>query len=391
MSTYLIVSAEFLTTGGQDRANFALASYLARQGHRVHLVAHQVDDAVLREGDVTWHRAAKPLGSTYLGESFLQRIGTTAARELARDDARVITNGGNCDWPADASWVHYVHAAYERQTDGVMRRLRFGLYHRRFTSNERRAVARARVVIANSRRTSRDVERLLAIAPEKIHTIYYGIDPSCFHPAPDGPPQTSMSAVESRVANTVLFIGALGDRRKGMDVVLRAWQVLCSDPAWQARLLVVGSGAEVPRWKTRIAQAGLSDRVELLGFRTDIADLMRNSIALVSPTRYEAYGLAAHEALCCGVPAIVSAGAGVAERYPQDLTHLLLRDPEDADDLVHKIRACAEPSKPQRAALRRLADELRTRTWHDMAADIERLIESARRSPASQTQLVSTA
>jgi len=37
---------------------------------------------------------------------------------------------------------------------------------------------------------------------------------------------------------------------------------------------------------------------------------------LVSPVRYEAYGLNVQEALCCGVPAIVSACAGVAERYP---------------------------------------------------------------------------
>src|SRR5688572_8437495 len=85
MSTYLIVSAAFLTTGGQDRANHALASYLARRGHRVHLVAHEVDDALLRAGDVTWHRAPKPLNSTLLGEPLLQRIGTRIARELARD------------------------------------------------------------------------------------------------------------------------------------------------------------------------------------------------------------------------------------------------------------------------------------------------------------------
>ena len=37
------------------------------------------------------------------------------------------------------------------------------------------------------------------------------------------------------------------------------------------------------------------------------------------PARYEAYGLAVHEALCRGLPALVSASAGVAERYPADL------------------------------------------------------------------------
>ena len=44
---------------------------------------------------------------------------------------------------------------------------------------------------------------------------------------------------------------------------------------------------------------------------------------LIHPARYEAYGLAVHEALCRGLPALVSATAGVAERYPEDLGQLL--------------------------------------------------------------------
>ena len=379
MSTYLIVSADFTTRGGQDRANYALASYLARLGHRVHVVAHEVEEALLQEGDVTWHRAPKPLGSTFLGEPFLQRIGTKVARALKRDDARVITNGGNCDCPADANWVHYVHAAYAREPDGAVRKVRYKLYHRRFTSNERRAIGRARVVIANSHRTARDLERLVGIAPESTHVIYYGIDATRFHPPASAPASSS-----------VLFIGALGDRRKGMDTVFRAWQILCADPGWSAKLLVVGCGADVPCWRARIADARLNDRIELLGFRDDIPDLLRSSIALVSPTRYEAYGLAVHEAICCGVPAIVSADAGVAERFPTDLSHLLLPDPNDADELARKLRTCATMSDDQRAALRRFSDQLRRRTWDDMSAEIERLIESARRSPASRTLALST-
>ena len=39
---------------------------------------------------------------------------------------------------------------------------------------------------------------------------------------------------------------------------------------------------------------------------------------MVHPARYEAYGLGVHEAICRGLPAIVSAGAGIAELYPAD-------------------------------------------------------------------------
>jgi glycosyltransferase involved in cell wall biosynthesis len=379
MSTYLIVSAAFLTTGGQDRANHALASYLARRGHRVHLVAHQVDDALLREGDVTWHRAPRPLNSTLLGEPFLQRLGTKVARAMSGDDTRIITNGGNCDCPADANWVHYVHAAYARQPDGAARRLRYRVAHKRFVANERSALARARLVIANSHRTAHNLEMHVNVPRATVHVLYYGTDPAQFHP-PVGPLQ--------RVGNTVLFIGALGDRRKGFDTVFRAWNVLCADPAWTLNLAVVGRGADVARWRSRINASGLSHRINLLGFRDDVPDLVRESPALVAPTGYEPYGLGVHEALCCGVPAIVSAGAGVAERYPHELRHLLLTDSEDAEDLARRLRACISMSSDARAALRRFSDDLRSRTWDDMAADIVKLIEDARRSPASQKVLV---
>ena len=38
--------ADFVGNGGMDRANLALARYLADSGHPVHLVAHSVDAAV---------------------------------------------------------------------------------------------------------------------------------------------------------------------------------------------------------------------------------------------------------------------------------------------------------------------------------------------------------
>ena len=51
----------------------------------------------------------------------------------------------------------------------------------------------------------------------------------------------------------------------------------------------------------------------------------------------EAYGLAVHEALCCGVPVIVSSSAGIAERMPAALAGLLLHDVNSADDLATRF------------------------------------------------------
>ena len=41
MTRWVLATGDFTTWGGMDRANHALASYLARSGREVHLVAHR--------------------------------------------------------------------------------------------------------------------------------------------------------------------------------------------------------------------------------------------------------------------------------------------------------------------------------------------------------------
>ena len=42
MKPYLIVTGDFVKTGGMDRANYALARYVAERGAETHLVAYRV-------------------------------------------------------------------------------------------------------------------------------------------------------------------------------------------------------------------------------------------------------------------------------------------------------------------------------------------------------------
>ena len=74
-------------------------------------------------------------------------------------------------------------------------------------------------------------------------------------------------------------------------------------------------------------------RINFLGFIAICRRLLAAADVLVHPARYEAYGLAVHEALCRDIPAIVSREAGVAERFPAALEPLLLDDPDSVDEL----------------------------------------------------------
>src|SRR5262249_41050288 len=148
---------------------------------------------------------------------------------------------------------------------------------------------------------------------ERVHTVYYGIDPDSFIPASDPERRAALTRIGlSADRPWLLFVGALGDRREGFDTLFQSWAMLCRDPNWDANLLVAGIGAELADWQRRVHVEGLAQRIRFLGFRSDVPELLRACDALVSPTRYEAYGLVVHEALCAGVPALVSAASGVA-------------------------------------------------------------------------------
>ena len=188
---FALVSGDFVKTGGMDRANYALASYLARRGRPVHLVAHRADADLVGQGAVTLHRVPKPLNSYLLGEPLLDRAGRRWAARVAAAGGRVVVNGGNCDW-GDVNWVHYVHAAWPpRGAGGLLRRAQAGL--RPPHGPGRRAEGRCGGPGSSWPTRSRPAPALidrLGLAPERVHTVYYGTDPARFRPAdaePSGP------------------------------------------------------------------------------------------------------------------------------------------------------------------------------------------------------------
>jgi glycosyltransferase involved in cell wall biosynthesis len=378
MSQFLIVSGDFVKTGGMDRANYALAAYLAARGDEVDLVAHRVAGDLEERPNVTFHRVPKPLGSYMLGGPMLRRAGLRRARQVAASGGRVVVNGGNCDW-GDVNWVHHVHAAdAARPAGSPLRKLKGRIDYRIHLAEERVAIRKARLVITGCERSRSDVIEKIGARPELVHAVYYGIDAAIFRPAGDD----ERTALRERLGwaagrPKVAFVGALGDRRKGFDTLFAAWEALCKDSGWDADLIVVGRGAEVPAWKARAEEAGLAGRVEFLGFVRELPDLFRACDAHVLPSRYEGYSLVTQEATGCGVPAFITATAGIAERYPEGLRDLLIPDPEDVSDLVARLRRWRGRMAEDRAAVAAFSEQVRAQTWDRMSEQIVGLIKAS--------------
>jgi hypothetical protein len=382
---WVLVSAGFHEQGGQSKANAALADYLLARGTRVHLVGHDFDGRFLAHAGCTAHRVPRPGGKDMLGVLWLRRRGRRVARAVcaAQSESRVVVNGGCCHW-ADVNWVHFVHAAWRPTLAGAawrpsLKEAAAGLLFRR---HERQALRAARLVLANSERTRRELTDRLGLDPCKVRTLYYGGE-ATWHPAT----QEECAVARARLGQAAgrplaLFLGGLGhDERKGFDTLWRVWAALCADPAWDADLLVAGAGAASGQWEARIAAAGLTRRVRLLGFTDRVFDLLAAADLLVSPVRYEPYGLNVQEAVCRGVPALVSARAGVVEQFPPDLAEMVLPDPDDAGGLAVRLRRWRADVDGWRRRFAPLGAALRARGWDTMAAEIVALAEAETRPP----------
>ena len=312
-----------------------------------------------------------------LGSVLLNRAGRNVARSLRAERAHVIINGGNCHWPG-VNWVHYVHAAYRPGRQGVPWLYRIKNRVENFVNcrAERRIFKQSPLLIANSERTKQDLIAHCAVPPKAIQVVYLGMDTAAFRRASQDERLEKRRQLNlTKTDRLILFVGALGlDQRKGIDTLLSSLRFLSSSLARQTTLLVAGPG-KLEFWRKFSAAQGHLARVILLGAREDVSDLMAAADLMVSPTRYESYGMAVHEALCRGLPAIVAKAAGVAERFTEDLAELLLPNPDDAVELARRIECFFGEGLRLQPAIDALGGRLLNWSWTDMAAQMSQLIE----------------
>jgi glycosyltransferase involved in cell wall biosynthesis len=376
---WVLVTGGVHNAGGMDRANAALVSYLCNRKTPVDLITHRVDARVIRNAAINTFLVGRPLSSFFMAQRNLRFVGMRVARETVRrcPDARVVVNGGNCEWP-DINWVHCLHRNWELVDGGAPMwiRVKNRLEKQIARKNELRALRSARYIVCNSKNTYSAIIELLGSRSQYVKTIYLGADCKWKTAFERKEPARAWLGIPTD-RPLVTFIGALGyDCNKGFDTLWDAWRRLCARPEWDADLVVAGGGRALSVWRRALERPEIADRIRFLGHTDKIGEVLAAADLLVSPVRYESYGLNVQEALCYGVPAIVSACAGVAERYFPECNDLLLPDPEDARDLARRMLRWRPNIEDTKRRIEPMAQMLRDHTWNDMAREIVEFVES---------------
>lgn len=96
-----------------------------------------------------------------------------------------------------------------------------------------------------------------------------------------------------------------------------------------------GAGETMERCKKLVADMGLGDRVNFLGYCNNVRELFKEYDIAIQSSNYEGFGIGALEAMASGLPVVASDVPGLREVVSGG--GLLFR-PEDAEDLASKIR-----------------------------------------------------
>ena len=187
----------------------------------------------------------------------------------------------------------------------------------------------------------------------RLVQIYKGHDPAWFKAA------SRSDLRQFGVPDHAIVIGCTANTRpiKGVPVLIESIRLLMND--WPVHLLLVGHNKD-HELEHLLKDESLRSRIHLAGFRIDAPELMGACDMFVMPTlKNEGLSKAVMEAMCMGVPCIVSAVGGMVELIAHDQSGKIV-PPGNPSVLAEAIRAYARDTTLRhthgQAAMKRIKD-----------------------------------
>jgi glycosyltransferase involved in cell wall biosynthesis len=197
---------------------------------------------------------------------------------------------------------------------------------------------------------------------DKIELCYNGLATNEFFPA-----EVSRPAVLSEAS---LVIGTVCVLRpeKALPLLQEAFaQVLHLDP--RMKLLIVGSGPELPNLQQNAAKLGIAGASVFVPATRDVAAWMRSMDIFVLPSYSEAFSNSLLEAMACGRATVGSRVGGTPELTGANEERGLLFESGSAGDLALKLSALIADANLRRTLGSRAARFVRERLTIEIAAE----------------------
>jgi L-malate glycosyltransferase len=188
---------------------------------------------------------------------------------------------------------------------------------RSFWEITRFSIRRSDGITAVSEYLKRETVDKFQVPAEDIEVIPNFIDPA--HYDRDRYPCRKQAFLETG-EKLVMHVSNFRPVKRVRDVVRIFARIAREVPA---RLALVGDGPDRPEAADEAQRLGVADRVIFLGKQESVAELLACADLFLLPSESESFGLAALEAMACGVPVIASDAGGIPEVVDHGVTGFL--------------------------------------------------------------------
>jgi len=191
---------------------------------------------------------------------------------------------------------------------------------------ERVALESADAVIAVSQGSRSDILACYpAIAAERVHVVYNGIDTAQYQPDPATDVLERFGVDPHRPS--VVFVGRI-TRQKGVPLLLRA--AASFDPS--AQLVLCAGAADTPEIEAEVAAGVKRLQAQRDGIvwidqmlpKSDVIQLLSHATVFACPSIYEPLGIVNLEAMACEAAVVASATGGIVEVVDDERTGFLV-------------------------------------------------------------------
>lgn len=140
--------------------------------------------------------------------------------------------------------------------------------------------------------------------------------------------------------NTILAVGRLdAGYYKGFDILIKAFGNTSRKNDWILQIVGGGSDKSFEKYKNLAKQCGVEDRVEFLGFTSNVLDLYRSAGIFVLSSRYEGFGLVLIEAMSQGCACVACDYGGRQKEIVGSEDNALCCEPDNIVSLTSALES----------------------------------------------------
>lgn len=237
----------------------------------------------------------------------------------------------------------------------------------------KKAVERARAVISVSEATRRDMQQLPLTLPDRVTTIYEGIE-SVFSQLPLTEARREVRSLLGFSEGYLLFVGVWMNHKN----VRRLFEAFSMVRRQYPNVRLVVTGKQAPGYvdcRMLAAESGVASHVVFPGFVPHelLLALYSEATMLVFPSLYEGVGLPPLEAAACGTPVVASGVSSIPE-FMGDAAEYV--NPESSEDIARGIMRVLGSPLRREELIQAGKKRVRRYTWEKAADEHIALYES---------------